>query len=498
MELDKKKSFYLFLIINFLAWSLVQLTRNVISIDAMEAVSWGEMVDFGTNKHPPFSGWIMAGAYNLFGQSDWVAYFLGSLFILIGFIFLYKLAKFFMDEEKAMCASMIISSCYYYTYILFIDNFNCNFVSMALWPMIAYYFYKSIKEDKIKDWILFGVVSAIAALTKYQVVFLFTALFLYLIFFERSQFKKKGMYISVLIGSLIILPHIIWLFQHDFFSMIYMSERTEIGAHNTPLFLIKFGRVVFPLKFILDQILSVASCIVVYLFLALQAKNIKYIANDGNKSDRWYLLFIGLAPIIMQGCMAIFTDSRIQGIWGSIMVCFAGILLFYFFPVKFNKDSFSYFMKWAYSLMAAWLVAMLIFSLLQTKRTLSYPYQKIMPEFNKMWKEATSNAPFKYVGGHIDYVFQFHIYNDLHPIAVLETFGYKNPCVDHKDIIKSGILIVGKSENDLLERVKELIVLLPEKYDVQANEYTFKTANKFGKEKEYKFYYAIIPPLASD
>ena len=267
MELIKKKSFYLFLIINFLAWSLIQLTRNVVSIDAMEAVSWGEMVDFGTNKHPPFSGWVMAGAYNLFGQNDWVAYFLGSLFILIGFIFLYKLAKFFMDEEKAMCASMIISSCYYYTYILFIDNFNCNFVSMALWPMIAYYFYKSIKEDRIKDWILFGVISAVAALTKYQVVFLFAALFLYLIFFERRQFKKKGMYVSVLIGSLIILPHIIWLFQHDFFSMIYMSERTEIGAHNTPLFLLKFGRVVSPLKFILDQVLSVASCIVVYLFL---------------------------------------------------------------------------------------------------------------------------------------------------------------------------------------------------------------------------------------
>ena len=82
------------------------------------------------------------------------------------------LAKFFMPKEKAMCASLVMMPCYYYTYTLFYENFNCNILSMALWPMIAYYFYKSAKQDKTKDWIIFGIASALGTLAKYQVIFL--------------------------------------------------------------------------------------------------------------------------------------------------------------------------------------------------------------------------------------------------------------------------------------------------------------------------------------
>ncbi len=494
MNISKKRMFYLFLFINALCWSFVQFFRNVISIDAMEAISWGEVIDYGTNKHPPLSGWLMSGLYHICGQHDYIAYFLGQACILIGFIFLYKLAKFFMSEEKAMCASMILSSCYYYTYIVFIDNFNCNFLSMALWPMITYYFYKSVKENLLKDWILFGFAAALGVLCKYQVIFLFFALLLYLIICDRKQFRQKGIYISILVGLLFVLPHILFLYKTDFFSFIYMAERTEIGSHNTPKFLLPFGRVVFPLKFLLDQILSVATCIVVYLFLMLQTK--KSGLNQNIKAaESIFILLITFAPILTQGCMAAIENNRVMGIWGSVMVAFVGIFLFYFFPVKFNEKTFNYFMKWAYSLMIAWLIGMIIFAQLQVKRTLSYPYQKIMPEFNKIWDAKTHNSEFKYVGGNIDYVFQFHVYNKRHPKVILETFGYKNPWVDHEDVIKSGVLIVGKNKKDLKHYVKEMVVLLPKDYKIEPQRYDFEITNKLGKTKKYKFYYTIISDI---
>ncbi len=498
MEKIKKNAFAIFLIINFIAWTCIQCLRNVISIDAMEAISWGEVVDFGTNKHPPFSGWIIGGLYNICGQHDIVAYILGQVFILIGYIFIYKLAKFFLSEEKAVCASIILSSCYYYTYILFIDNFNCNFVSMALWPMICYYFYKATREEKTLDWIIFGIASAIAVLTKYQVAFLFLALFIYLIAFERKQFTKKGMYISVLCGFLVILPHIIWLFNNDFFSLIYISERTEIGTHNTPELLVKFGRLFFPLKFTLDQLLSITPGIILYGFLAFQAKNISYVKDGLSKAEKWFILLITFAPMLAQGSMAFFTDNRVQGIWGSIMVSFTGILMFSLFPIKFKEDTFKYFMKWAYSLVALWLIGMVIFSQLQTKRTLSYPYQTIMPYFNDLWDKETNNAPFKYVGGHIDYVFQFHVYNKRHPKAILETFGHKNPWINPKDVLNSGILVVGGNEDELPSRVHEMSPLLPEDYKIEPQKYSFKIKNKLNKTKEYSFVYTIIPPQRND
>lgn len=489
----KKKFFYIFMVINALMWTLVQMSRNVISIDSMEAIAWGDVLSAGTNKHPPMSGWLMGGGLRLFGQHDFAAYILGTLCISIGFFFVYKLAKFFMEEEKAICASLILSSCYYYTYILFIDNFNCNFLSMALWPMIAYYFYKSVKENKVTDWVIFGVVSALGVLCKYQVIFLFLALFLYLIICKREQFTKKGIYISILVGTLLVLPHIIWLFQTDFFSFIYMTGRTEIGAHNTPQFLIKYGRIVFPLKFILDQVCSVLSCIAVYLFIALQAKNIS-INKNWKTSESLFILSIALVPILAQSSMAMIENNRIMGIWGSIMVGFVGILLFHFFPIKFNKDTFKHFMKWMYSLLVAWLIAMSIFMLFQTKRTISYPHEQIMKDINAVWAKETNNADFKYVGGHIDYVFQFRLYNPRHPHVILETFGAKNPWENQEDIIKSGVLIVGKSKKNTIRLAKEMITLLPENYKFNVHRYNFEITNIVGKSKKYKFYYTIIPP----
>ncbi len=495
-NLPKEKNFfYIYLIINAILWICVQLLRTSLSIDSLEAIAWGELISFGTNKHPPLSGWLMAGFYNLCGQHDFAAFILGQICIFIGLIFIYKLAKFFMSEEKALCSSMILTSCYYYTYIVFIDNFNCNFLSMGIWPAVAYYFYKSVKENKIKDWIIFGIISGLGVLAKYQIAFLFMALFLYLIICERKQFKQKGMYIAMLAGFVVILPHLLWLYKTDFFSFIYMTERTEIGTHNTPKFLLAFARITFPVKFILDQILSVTSCIVLYLILALKNKNIGFISKEGNTSDKVFLFCICCVPVLLQGLMGAITGNRVQGIWGSIMVSFVGIGLFYFFPVKFKENTFEYFMKWIYSLLIIWVIAVTIFAFAQVKYPISYPHKKIMTDFDKIWNESTNNAPLKYVGGGIDYIFQFRAYNKQHPTAILETFGYKNPWIDHKDVINSGIILMDKSEEAVTGRVKEIVTLIPEDYSATPKEYKFTVKSKFGREKSYSFFYIIIPPM---
>ncbi len=90
MEGIKKRIFYIFLALHVIFWTLLQLLRNVISLDSMEAIQWGELLSFGTNKHPPLSGWLMAGFYNLLGKHEILIYLLGQLCLLVGFIFVYK------------------------------------------------------------------------------------------------------------------------------------------------------------------------------------------------------------------------------------------------------------------------------------------------------------------------------------------------------------------------------------------------------------------------
>ena len=495
MEIAKKKIFYCFLVINALLWSFICLFRNVMGDDALEAISWGELIDFGTNKHPPLSGWLMGGVYHLFGEHDYAAYFLGALCVTVGFIFIYKLAKLLMDEEKALSASLVMVPCYYYTYTLFYENYNCNILSMAIWPMIAYYFYKSVKEDRISDWILFGVSFALGALTKYQIVFLFLALFIYILFFKRDCLKRKGLYISISVGLLAILPHIIWLFQHDFFSFAYMTDRTGVTLHNTPDFLLRFGRVVFPIKFILDQIFSVLPCVLLFVIAALQSKNISCKDPDRRKSDAAFVCILCFVPILLQSLMGAISNTRVMGMWGSIMVSFFGIFLFYMFPVKFNKNTFNFLFKCVCALSFVWMTAMFLFSQLHTKFHMGFPYQKILPEIVADWDSETNNAELKYIGGNGEYVYKIKQYCNRPVKVILETFGYKNPWISEQDILKYGSIIFGKSAEEVERWAKESVVLLPDNYQIKSKRYDYEITNKVGKSKQFHFYYTIIPPM---
>ena len=497
MEGIKKRIFYIFLALHAIFWTLLQLIRNTISIDAMEAISWGELLSFGTNKHPPLSGWLMAGFYNFLGKSDILVYILGQLCLLVGFIFIYKLAKFFISKEKAFCASMILEFCFYYTYGIFIDNYNCNVLLMGLIPVVTYYFYKSVNQNKAKDWLIFGITSGLAFLGKYQIVFIFLGMLLYLLISDREQFRKKGMYLAILTGSIVILPHVIWLFKNDFFSFAYMIERTESESHNMPLILVKLSHITYPLKFIGDQILAVLPCAVVYLFLMFQSnfKNTTFKNVDIFSKKSVFLICIGIVPILSHSIMGLITGSRVPGIWGSIMVCFVGILLFYFLPIKFNKESFNYFAKLCYFGLFASLIAVGTFGVLQTKFFIAYPKNKIMSDFTNIWDIQNNNVPLKYVTGHIKYCFYFNVYHPQHPKVILETFGYKNPWVDHEDILKSGVIIVGGDEEDVIQRTKETVILLPKDYEITPEKYIMNVCNKIGKCEKHEFFYTIIPPV---
>lgn len=493
-DLIKKRLFYIFLVVHALLWSLIQLLRGIISIDSMEAISWGELISFGTNKHPPLSGWLMAGAWHLTGI-DYVVYLLGQICIIVGFIYVYKLAKYFLSEEKAFCSAMILEGCFYYSYYIFVNSYNCNVLLMGLWPVITYYFYKSLKENATKDWVIFGIVAGLGFLGKYQIVFLFMGFLVYLLAFAREQFKNKNMYLSILVGSLVILPHVVWLIQTDFFSFSYMLERTGSETHNLPLILVKMSHIFYPIKFMVGQLIAVASCLGMYLILALQAKNIGFKNPDANKKDIGFLSIVSLVPIIAQGSMAFFTGSRVPSIWGSIMVSMFGILFFYFLPIKFKENSYLFFVKLSYFAMFVSLLVVLIFDLLQTQLVISFPHNKITTDFDKIWQVETNDAPLKYVGGEMGYCFAFRHYDKEHPEVVLETFGHKNPWVDHDDVLKSGMLILAEEKDEVVRLTKDLVYLLPEDYKIVPKQYSLELCNILKKCYTEEFYYVIVSPL---
>jgi len=487
-----KKNFYIFLIINAILWICVESMRLVTSADSMEAVVWGDLLSFGTHKHPPLSGWLAGSFHHLFGDTNLGIYVLGNLCVIIGLIYVYKLAKFFLSEKEALCSSLILTPCFYYTFQIFYDNFNCNILLMAFWPVLIYYFYKSVKYNEIKDWIMLGVFAGLSFMAKYQVAILFAFMFLYLIICELKLLKQKRVYASALIAFLIVLPHLIWLYNTDFFSFFYFVDRTSTKIAD-PEKLTILKRMTFSIKFYIDQLAALAPSLVLYAILALKEKNISF--NNSfheNKKDKIFLLTVGLLPLLAIGATGVFTASRVVGAWGVAMICTVGILLFYFFPIKFSEQTYKFFLKWIYGMMICWQIAMLIFFFLQTKRDFSYPYKQVMSDFNEIWEQETNGAQLKYVAG--DYAISSQIYNEHKPKAILNTYGHENPWVNPKDVAKSGALVMCFSEKSAANVSNNFAESYNVKNDFQVNKYSYEISNLLKKSKNYNIYYVVIKP----
>ena len=142
-----QKKYVLFFVISALCWTLVPMLRHSLPMDTQEALVWGKYCLWGTTKHPPLSGWLAWGFYNLVGQTDRLFYALSPLCVLVGLLGIYKLAKCFLPPLSALMATAFQLGVIFYTFSAV--ELNVNVISLALWPWTAYFFWQAYRKDKL-------------------------------------------------------------------------------------------------------------------------------------------------------------------------------------------------------------------------------------------------------------------------------------------------------------------------------------------------------------
>tara|TARA_Y100000590_G_scaffold374240_1_gene438463 strand:- start:24 stop:326 length:303 start_codon:yes stop_codon:yes gene_type:complete len=94
MQINKNKVneiFIIFLLIHLFVWTLIPaISNNNLPLDTIEALAWGNSLDWGFNKHPPLSAVAVEIFYQIFGNQDWAYYFLSQIFVVTGFFVVWK------------------------------------------------------------------------------------------------------------------------------------------------------------------------------------------------------------------------------------------------------------------------------------------------------------------------------------------------------------------------------------------------------------------------
>ena len=394
----EKKIFYLLCLYHLIIWTIIPYFSNKnLPLDVIEALAWGQDFDLGYNKHPPLSAWIPGLLFKIFGNKDWIYYLLSQVFILISFIFLWKLSSFFLNKKSHILLSILaIEGIAFYTFDT--PQFNVNICQIPLWIGTVYFFFKSIKDNKITDWIFLGVFAALGFLTKYIFVYLLISLFFYLIFIltKKKRINFKFLY-ALLIFFLITAPHFKWLIQNDFTTLYYALKRGGLNEFNI------YNHLLNPIKFLINQITILLPFLLLIYFLIKKIK----IRLPLNNEKFIFLLFSFLLPFLLILITSIITGSRIRTMW---MIPFYSLIGIFFIFLYQDQINFKKIKNFTILLIVFLIVSPILYSLrsIYSDSRTSYEGRKIASQIEREWKtiskDKISNVGFsEWYAGNLSY-----------------------------------------------------------------------------------------------
>ena len=422
------KIFFIFIILHLFLWTLIPSILNTnLPLDTIEALAWGSNLDWGFNKHPPFSAFAVEIFYKIFGNNDWAYYLLSQIFVITAFYFVWRFSnQVFEEKEYSLLSVLILSGIYFYNFTT--PEFNVNISQLPFWALSVYFFWKGLNLNKKIDWILFGIFSAFGFLSKYLFIYILLALFIFFALnFKRYKKATKNYSLSILISLIILFPHFIWLIENNFVTIFYGLSRTGVSDFNL------IDHIKNPLIFFLKQVIIL---IPFFLMMSILIKKIKFRINMSNKKIL-FLLTINLAPIILMLLTSVLTGAKIRTMWMTPFYLFLGTLFLLIFKNFIDlKNTRRFYFIFLFFFILSPIVYIVVSLVDETKRT-DYPGQEIARLVQNKWDDNFINK-IKIVIGDEWYAgnLSYHLYS--RPIWVNEL---KNKTANIKE--NGGVIYTG-------------------------------------------------------
>ncbi len=373
--------FFIFALSHLFIWTVVPtITNKNLPLDVIEALAWGSNLDWGFNKHPPGSAFFPEVFFQIFGAQDWAYYFLSSLFMVISFYFVFKLASEILQNKLlSLFSVLILEAIYFYNFTT--PEFNVNVCQLPFWSLVVYFSWKiySSKEIKLSDCFFIGLFGAIGFLSKYIFVYLLASIFLlfaYLIFIKKDRKFDFKYFITLEVFIVLLVPHLVWLYGNDFITIFYGLKRTGLE----PSLINHFEQ---PIFFLLKQL----GILFPFFFLIwLLVKKIKFKFNINDKK-LLFLLVINLLPIFLILLTSAIMGSKIRTMWMTPFYLYFGVLFIYILKSQINTKRTNSFL---FGFLFLFFLSPIIYSYVsisQTDKRTDYPGKDIALKAQLIWSK---------------------------------------------------------------------------------------------------------------
>ena len=432
------RNLILFLSLHTVIWTLVPSVTNInLPLDTIEALAWGSDLSWGYNKHPPASAFFVETFYKIFGNKDWVYYFLSQIFVVLSFIVIFKFSEeFFKDSIHSLISVLLLEGIFFYNFTT--PEFNVNVCQLPFWALSVFYSWKGFKNNNTIDWLLFGLFAGLGILSKYLFIYLLIGIdifFIYLIINKKLNFKCL---ISLVPFLIVLFPHIIWLIENDYTSIKYAFERTGYSDSNV------LNHFIQPFIFLGKQIGILIPFFLMVLFLVPKLKT-KFNFKD---KKLIFLLTINIIPLLLIFLTSLVLGVKIRTMWMTPFYLFLGVLMVYIFKKKIFTNKLKNFIYIFSILFFIYPISYYYISITNNEKKTDYPGKKVSQIVQKKWDKNFKNkievvAGDEWFAGNLSY----HLKSRPVWDNILEN---ENKFLTHINK-KSGIVII--AEEEILSKV---------------------------------------------
>lgn len=433
--------FWAFISTHLLAWTAIPFgIRYTLPLDSMEGYVWGQQLEWGYDKNPFMNGWLTALAVKIGGNSGWMIYLFSQISVALCFWAIWTLGKKILPPIYALIGVLLLEGIQYYNFHAI--DFNDNTLELSLWALLILCFYQALrstsKTQTVLAWLGCGLFAGLSMMTKYYTVVLLVPMAIFLCLFRENYrcFKSMGFYLGLLLFSLIITPHIIWLFSHEFVTVTYAFNRVS----SPPSF---WNHLAYPWQFFYEQSEACLPAILLALALLFGKKPETTPKRFTLTSfDQTFLLVIGLGPFFLTILLSFIAGFKLRAGWGEPLFSLSGLLLMAYLKPQITPVKLHTFVGLLASLLALALVGYSV-AFTQAKETSSanFPGVLLAKTLTADWHR-TYHQPLYYVAGSRWLSGNIAFYSEDHPHVYINWNKQFSPWIKEADLEKKGAIFI--------------------------------------------------------
>jgi hypothetical protein len=406
--------------------------------DSLEQLIWGQSLEWGYWKHPPLTSWLVWLATWVVPQPYLSTYLLGLICTLLTLWFTWWIGVLLFDKTTADLTAVMMTLHYGFTRRAAV--YNHNTVLLCLVALCVLLLLIAMRRDQLRWWVMLGLASGAAMLTKYQAGIPMVGIFGVLLVSGQATKHGRQLLVAALVAMVVVSPHVYWMYQHHFetigYAMSYAQDELLGESVNARLS-----------KFLGGQLRFVALSLAFVLAAMWSVRGMAKAQGGPTREQRHWLIGLVGVPLVIFVVLAIVFRVKLQSYWGLQTSQFVPLLL----AVWLRRASLVW-GDWYNGLWLGLACSSLLIFFAQESAWISnpsqgaelkgYPAKQIAMEAVSYW-HARTNCPLMYVSGEMAPAAMVAAYASDANIRVLQDSDFaKSPWIQRDDMELRGFLEV--------------------------------------------------------